>query len=166
MARNSNKRNEYKTSSKYKGPYQPNKNFEFDCVKKSMRTPTDGPTADMRSYNDSTISQSSKDGSIKLKKRPRPFDRKAKSWFREYWKECLIGILLTAVSAWIGIIVYDHSIQIVSINKDIEYMKGFDDECKNDIDKLEDIVKDNKTNIKLNQQRIDDIRVIKQNIKK
>lgn len=151
MARNNNKHRAGQVRNEYKGPFLPNKNLEFENVRKNMKTQTDGPTADMRSYNDSTISQSAKENQFRGGKRPKPFKKKATSWLTKHWVECLI----TAIASGVGIIVFNHSNQIISINKDIEYMKEYDIESKNDINELEKDVIENTTNIKLIQQKLE-----------
>lgn len=158
MAPNNNKNRSGRIHNQYKGPFPPNKNLEFDSVRKNMRTTTDGPTADMRSFSDSTISQSAKDNQFRGKRRPRPFKKKATDWLTEHWVGSLIGVIVTALTSGVGIIVFSHSNQIVSINKDIEYMKDYDIECKNDINELEKDVIENTTNIKLIQQKLDSFR--------
>ena len=155
MAQNNNKHRSGRIRNQYKGPFPPNKNLEFDSTRKNMRTTTDGPTADMRSFNDSTISQSVKDNQFRGKRRPRPFKKKATDWLTEHWVGCLIGVIVTALTSGIGIIVFSHGNQIVSLNKDIEYMKDYDIESKNDINELEKDVTENTTNIKLIQQKLD-----------
>lgn len=155
MARSNNKHKAGRVRNKYKGPFPPNKNLEFNSVRKNMRTQTDGPTADMRSYNDSTISQSAKDNHFRGGRRPKPFKKKAASWLTEHWVGCLIGVIVTALASGVGIIVFNHGNQIVSINKDIEYMKENDVESKKNINELEKDVNENTTNIKLIQQKLE-----------
>ena len=48
MVRNNNKHRDGRVHHEYKGPFPINKNWVYDSVRKSMRTPTDGPTADIR----------------------------------------------------------------------------------------------------------------------
>ena len=67
----------------------------------------------------------------------------------------LVGLFLTLLASGVGYFIYTQSNQIVSINKDIEYMKDYDIECKNDINELEKDVIENTTNIKLIQQKLD-----------
>ncbi len=155
MARNNNKNRDGRVHHEYKGPFPINKNWAFDSVRKSMRTPTDGPTADMRSYNDSTVSQSAKENQFRGGRRPKPFKKKATSWLTEHWVGCLIGVIVTALASGVGIIVFNHGNQIVSINKDIEYMKENDVESKKNINELEKDVNENTTNIKLIQQKLE-----------
>ena len=155
MAQNNNKHRSGRIRNQYKGPFPPNKNLEFDSTRKNMRTTTDGPTADMRSFNDSTISQSVKDNQFRGKRRPRPFKKKATDWLTEHWVGSLVGLFLTLLASGVGYFIYTQSNQIVSINKDIEYMKDYDIESKNDINELEKDVIENTTNIKLIQQEFD-----------
>lgn len=154
MARSNNKHKAGRVRNEYKGPFPPNKNLEFNSVRKNMRTQTDGPTADMRSYNDSTISQSAKDNHFRGGRRPKPFKKKAASWLTEHW----VGCLITALTSGVGIVVFSHSNQIVSINKDIEYMKNYDDESKNNINKIKEDIIENRTDIKLIQQKLESIK--------
>ena len=155
MARKNNKTKTGRIRNEYRGPFPPNKNLEFDSTRKNMRTPTDGPTADMRSYNDSTISQSANDNQYRGRKRPKPFRKQTANWFREHWVGSLVGLFLTLLASGVGYFIYTQSNQIVSINKDIEYMKDYDIESKNDINELEKDVIENTTNIKLIQQEFD-----------
>ncbi len=155
MAQNNNKHRSGRIRNQYKGPFPLNKNLEFDSVRKNMRTTTDGPTADMRSFNDSTISQSANDNQYRDRRRPKPFRKQTENWFREHWVGSLVGLFLTLLASGVGYFIYTQSNQIVSINKDIEYMKDYDIESKNDINELEKDVIENTTNIKLIQQEFD-----------
>ncbi len=158
MERNNNKHRVGRVHSEYKGPFPPNKNFVFDYVRKNMRTQTDGPTTDMRSYNDSTVTQSARESQIRGGRRPKPFKKKAEGWFSEHWIGCVIGVVVTAIASGVGIIVFDHGNQIVSIKKDIEYMKEYDLERKNKISELEKEINDNTINIKLIQQKMESLK--------
>lgn len=155
MAQNNKKHRTRRAHNEYKGPFHPNKNLEFDSVRKNMKTTTDGPTADMRSYNDSTISLSAKDDQYRNRKRPKPWNKKAKNWISEHWPGALVGVIVTAIASGIGIVVFNHGNQIVSINKDIEYMKDYNIESKNDINELEKSVIENTMDIKLIQQKLE-----------
>ena len=64
-------------------------------------------------------------------------------------------VIVTALASGVGIIVFNHGNQIVSINKDIEYMKENDVESKKNINELEKDVNENTTNIKLIQQKLE-----------
>lgn len=158
MARSNNKHKVGRVRNEYKGPFPPNKNLEFDSVRKNMKPQTDGPTADMRSYNDSTISQSAKENQFRGGRRPKSLKKKAEIWWTKHWLECFIGVVVTALTSGVGIVVFNHGNQIVSINKDIEYMKKYNDESKNNIYKIKEDIIENKTDIKLIQQKLESIK--------
>lgn len=144
--------------NEYKGPFPINKDLEFYRIRKSMPTPTEGPTADMRSYSDSTISQYN-EGQINNTTQPRKRPRKVKSkfydWLGEHLKDSIVALVIGIILTALGILIYDYNTHFVIIDKDIEYIESKNQEQDTDIDDIDKRVIDNATDIKLIQQRID-----------
>ena len=117
-----NKDHENKNKPLYKGPFQENPNLLFQNVKKSMRPEADGPTVNTFSTLDSTTNVlPNEENDILLitsgSKRP----TKEKSF--SISKENIFLIILGFIATGIGIIVFTHSNKIVSVEKDIDYLK-------------------------------------------
>lgn len=150
----SKKKSNNSKKKEYKGPFPFNKNFEFDCIRKTMRTPTSGPTAETRSYNDSTVSQSKDNDQQPIRRRPRRKRNRAKEWISNNIKEVIIGLVVTGICALVGTIIYNHSNHFVSVDKDLEYIKKENEEQQLEIDKIDSKSTENNTEIKLLQQLI------------
>lgn len=157
------KRTNNSKKKEYKGPFPYNRNFEFDYIRKTMKTPTNGPTAETRSYSDSTISQSKYNEQQFVKKRPINKQRRAKDWINNNIKEVIVGVVVTGICALIGTIIYNHSNHLVSVDKDIEYIKKDNEKQQSDIDKVESIATENNMEIELLKQRIEPKQKSKQN---
>lgn len=139
----------------YKGPFPLNKNFEFDYVRKTMKTPTDGPTAETQSYSDSTVSQSKDNSQKPFKRRPRRKRDRTKEWIGNNIKEIIIGLFVTGICALVGTVIYNHSNHFVSVDKDLEYIKKENEKQQLEIDKIDSKSTENNTEIKLLQQQIE-----------
>lgn len=150
-----NQNNSIRNKKIYKGPFQHNKNIDFDNVKRTMKTVTDGPTAETCSYNDSTLSQSRNEKRIPIRRRPKTKRNKIKTWVYNNMMECIIGIIITGFFSYISMIIFTHSNHFVSIDKDLEYIKHDNEEQQNLIENINSKTTENSTNIKLIQQKIE-----------
>ncbi|WP_296110662.1 hypothetical protein [uncultured Alistipes sp.] len=158
MASKKKGRGKGRPRNEYKGPFPINKDMDFYRIRKCMPTPTEGPTADMRSYSDSTISQYNEgqgNNTTQPRKRPRKVKSKLYDWLRTHIgpviASSVIGLILTAL----GIIIYKYNVHFVIIDKDIEHIESKNQEQDTYIDDINKRVIDNTINVKLIQQRID-----------
>lgn len=129
-----------KKKSNYKGPYHKNPEIPLHDMKKSMRTSPEGPTVDSFSNIDTTTSYNSSNLSnekLKTNSLKRPSKQKKKNLFSfKTITPSLIGIFITGG----GIFVYNHSNRLVSIEKDIEYIK---DDVKENENRINDVIQKN-----------------------
>lgn len=127
-----------KKKSTYKGPYPNNPNLDIQNVRKSMRTDSDGPTIDTFSNIDTTTNIN--DGTTQRPSSPRtkrPTKEKPKKGFN-ISADWLLGSAFVIASTIVGIVIYNHSNNFVSINKDIEFIKDNAKEQKSQIEKIND----------------------------
>lgn len=142
--------------SSYKGPFPKNPEVALHNVKKSMRTPTDGPTVDTFSNIDTTTNYSSSeslDSKPKSQRSKRPTKEKPKKW--NVSLESVIISIVGFIAAGVGIIVYTHSNKFVSVEKDIEYIKDDVKENKTQLEKVIDINTTIDRKIDLLKQKVD-----------
>jgi hypothetical protein len=142
--------------SSYKGPFPKNPEVAIHNVKKSMRTPTDGPTVDTFSNIDTTTNYSSSESlhsKPKTQRPKRPTKEKPKKW--NVSLESVFIIIVGFIAAGVGIIVYTHSNKFVSVEKDIEYIKDDVKENKTQLEKVIDINTTIDRKIDLLKQKVD-----------
>lgn len=146
-----------KKKGSFKGPFQNNPNLQIQNVRASMRPESDGPTVDTFSSIDSTtnfLGSSPQDNTIQPKARTkRP--TKAKPKKVPISIENIILTVFGFVAIGIGIIVFNHSNNLVSIGKDIDYMKDDTKEIRQDVENIK--TKSNETDKKIDMlnQKVD-----------
>lgn len=151
------RKNNNKKKKTYKGPFPNNPNMYIQNVKKSMRTETDGPTVDTFSTMDTTtntgFSESANTVGDSLPKTKRPTKEKTKKFSLSLeWK---FGIIVTLISTFVGVVIYNHSNKFVSIEKDIDYIKDNSKDQKIQIEKVTDQTISIDKSIDLLNQKVD-----------
>jgi|GEM_PF-3061919 hypothetical protein len=134
-----NKKKESVRRKEYKGPFQINKNYEFETTRKNMRPHADGPTVDEFSHQDTTDSFDVSD-SIQTKKhnkRPRKKQYVIKHWICNHASEIIVSIVTIVISSFFGVVVYKYSNHFVAHDKDIEYIKEKGDDLHEKIQSVE-----------------------------
>ena len=153
--RNPNKN--IKKKGSFKGPFQNNPNLQIQNVRASMRPESDGPTVDTFSSIDSTtnfLGSSPQDNSIQPKARTkRP--TKAKQKKIPISLENIILTVFSFLAIGIGIIVFNHSNNLVSIGKDIDYMKDDTKEIKHDVENIKTKINETDKKIDMLNQKVD-----------
>ena len=146
-----------KKKASFKGPFQNNPNLQIQNVRASMRPESDGPTVDTFSSIDSTtnfLGSSPQDNTIQPKTRTkRPTKAKPKKF--SIYLETVVLTIFGFVAIGIGIIVYNHSNNLVSIGKDIDYLKDDTKEIKQDLENTKTKVNEMDKKIEMLNQKID-----------
>lgn len=131
--------NNKKNKSTFKAPYFNNPDLAIHSVKKSMRPQLEGPTVDNFSTIDSTNStkqSNSWDVPIESSRVKRPTNENNRKL--SISNEWIFSIIFSVVSFFVGTVIYNHSNRIVSVEKDIDYIKDNTKDTKSDIEKLKD----------------------------
>lgn len=109
-----------KPKPKYKGPYQKNPNQEFEYKRKHMNAGSVGPTVDAFSQENSTLNYDIDQGETypyQSGKRP------SKRNLNLLTKENIILFVLGLIATGVGVIAYNHSNNLVAIEKDVEHLQ-------------------------------------------
>lgn len=130
-----NKKKDGGKKKHYTGPFPLNKNFAIETTRKYMKTDPDGPTVDEFSIQDTTdsVDFSEEIPQKKQSKRPRKKRNIINNWFRRHVSELVIGLIIAGVSAFVGIVVYNHSTHLISHDKDIEFLQKDQSNIKSEI---------------------------------
>ena len=142
-----------KKKPSYKGPFQPNKNLEFQMVRKNMSTDTDGPTLNEVTPVDSTTDFSVINENINelLKERPVSTEYKCRKWLSEHVAEVVVGVLI----AIIGLVAIDHSRDLARHDVEIDNISDDVLEQKSDIKELQNKTNALETDYRLLEQKVD-----------
>lgn len=140
----------------YKGPFQPNRNYYIETVRRDMHMFPDGPTlSEMTELDTSQDLFKGQTNERNTEKRPVSSQTKVNTWLQEHYKELIVYSILIPLIGYILTESVNHKVKLATHSSDIEHVTKKVEDNHVDINLLKEKTNVLDRDVRLLEQRVD-----------